>query len=191
MTSALKLPGNTLAPPLSPPQHSCSFRDLHAPSKYEPGGIGPGGRPARHSLLPRPDRSRLWITYHAVKGTWFIILIHIGATAAVFTGASGLDLLLLLALLYFRGVLVTVGLHRYFSHRSFKTSRALQFVLAFLCCADMQRGPLWWAAVHRHHHLHSDDPDDAHSPVQGGFWWGHSAWVFATLEAPDYGSVRS
>jgi len=146
--------------------------------------------PARRSLTPRPDRSRLWIAYHAVKGTWFIVLIHIGALAAVYTGASGRDLLLLLALLYVRGLLVTVGLHRYFSHRSFKTSRAFQFVLACLCCANMQRGPFWWAAIHRHHHRHSDDPDDAHSPVRGGFLWGHCAWVFTTLETPDYGSVR-
>ena len=88
-----------------------------------------------------------------------------------------------------RGLVTTVGYHRYFSHRSFKTSRALQFALACLCCTNLQRGPLWWAAVHRHHHRHSDCPDDAHSPVRGGFLWAYCGWMFATLEEPDL--VRS
>jgi stearoyl-CoA desaturase (delta-9 desaturase) len=154
------------------------------------GGLALAAAPTRYALTPRPDRSRLWIAYRAVKGTWFIVLIHVGALATVYTGASRLDLLLLLALLYVRGLLVTIGLHRFFSHRSFKTSRPLQFILAFLCCANMQRGPIWWAAIHRHHHRHSDDPDDAHSPVRGGFLWGHCAWVFVTLESPEHGTVR-
>ena len=46
---------------------------------------------------------------------------------------------------------VTAGYHRYFSHRSYKTSRVGQFVLAFLAQTSAQRGALWWAAIHRHH----------------------------------------
>jgi stearoyl-CoA desaturase (delta-9 desaturase) len=43
----------------------------------------------------------------------------------------------------------------------------------------VQRGPLWWAAHHRHHHAHSDRPGDPHSPAQHGFLWSHTGWFMA------------
>ncbi len=73
---------------------------------------------------------------------------------------------------------VTGGYHRYFAHRSYKTSRAFQLVLAVLGCTTMQNGPIWWASVHRTHHKYSDEPRDLHSPVQSGFWYAHVGWVF-------------
>jgi stearoyl-CoA desaturase (delta-9 desaturase) len=69
------------------------------------------------------------------------------------------------------------GSHRYFSHRAFSTSRVFQFLLAVLAAASAQRGPIWWAAHHREHHRHSDQPGDPHSPVQRGFWYAHMGWV--------------
>src|SRR6516225_1532619 len=84
-----------------------------------------------------------------------MILAHAGAVAALVIGGSWQEWLLLPALVYVRGLLVTAGYHRYFSHRSFKTSRFGQFLLAFLGCANLQQGPLWWSAYHRHHHKHS------------------------------------
>ncbi len=77
---------------------------------------------------------------------------------------------------------ITGGYHRYFSHRSFKTSRVFQFVLAWLGGMAAQKGALWWAAHHRHHHQHSDGPEDIHSVKQQGFYWAHVGWVLA----PDY-----
>ncbi len=74
---------------------------------------------------------------------------------------------------------VTAGYHRYFSHRSYRTSRAFQLVLAFLGGTAAQRGALWWAAHHRDHHRHSDRPEDVHSPLQRGFWWSHVGWVLS------------
>jgi stearoyl-CoA desaturase (delta-9 desaturase) len=76
---------------------------------------------------------------------------------------------------------LTAFYHRYFSHRAFKTSRWFQCVGAILGLAAIQRGPLWWAAHHRKHHRHSDDPEDLHSPYHGGFWWSHIGW-FLTKE---------
>ena len=72
---------------------------------------------------------------------------------------------------------ITAGYHRYFSHASFKTSRPFQFCLAFLGASAAQKGPLWWASHHRHHHAHSDNPEDVHSPVQRGFWYSHVGWI--------------
>jgi stearoyl-CoA desaturase (delta-9 desaturase) len=74
---------------------------------------------------------------------------------------------------------VTAGFHRYFSHRSYRTSRAFQLVLAFLGGTAAQRGALWWAAHHRDHHRHSDRPEDVHSPLQRGFWWSHVGWILS------------
>ncbi len=74
---------------------------------------------------------------------------------------------------------ITAGYHRYFSHRTFKTGRGFQFVLALLGSLSVQKGVLWWAANHRHHHRHSDDEHDVHSPSQRGFWWSHVNWILA------------
>ncbi len=75
---------------------------------------------------------------------------------------------------------ITAGFHRYFSHRTFKTSRCFQFVLAFMGLTAAQQGPLWWAAHHRNHHKYSDEPEDIHSPRQRGFIWSHMQWFLAS-----------
>ena len=72
---------------------------------------------------------------------------------------------------------ITGGYHRYFSHRTYKTSRTFQFVLAWLGCAATQKGPLWWSGTHRLHHRHSDQPGDPHTPTEG-FWHSHQGWIF-------------
>ena len=86
---------------------------------------------------------------------------------------------------------ITAGYHRYFSHRSYETSRAFRFVLAWLGASAMQNGPLWWASWHRRHHRFSDTPNDAHSPMQGGFWHAHMGWFLGGgAENPDLSNVR-
>jgi len=86
---------------------------------------------------------------------------------------------------------ITAGYHRYFSHRTYKTSRWFQFVLAVLGLAAAQQGPLWWAAHHRRHHKFSDTPDDIHSPRQRGFWFSHVGWIVGSrYKATDYDRIR-
>jgi stearoyl-CoA desaturase (delta-9 desaturase) len=86
---------------------------------------------------------------------------------------------------------ITAGFHRYFSHRTFKTSRAFQFVLALLGMTSAQQGPLWWSAHHRRHHKYSDQPEDIHSPRQRGFVWSHMQWILARRhKATDYERIR-
>jgi stearoyl-CoA desaturase (delta-9 desaturase) len=84
-----------------------------------------------------------------------------------------------LALLAVRMFFVTAGYHRYFSHRAFKTSRAFQFVIAFMAMSSSQKGVLWWAAHHRHHHRFSDQELDLHSPTLFGFFWSHIGWIIS------------
>jgi stearoyl-CoA desaturase (Delta-9 desaturase) len=86
---------------------------------------------------------------------------------------------------------VTAGYHRYFSHRSFKTSRWFQFVLALGAAATIQKGVLWWASHHRKHHKLSDQPGDVHSVVQSGFWYAHQGWITSTQnDETDLSRVR-
>lgn len=102
--------------------------------------------------------------------------VHVVCLAAFWTGVSWKTFALCLAVYALRMFGITAGYHRYFSHRAFKTSRAFQFVLAWAGCLAMQKGPLWWAGHHRHHHQHADDPHDVHSPSQRGLWWAHLGW---------------
>jgi stearoyl-CoA desaturase (delta-9 desaturase) len=84
-----------------------------------------------------------------------------------------------LVLYWLRIFAIGAGYHRYFSHRSYSTSRVFQFFLAFLAQTSAQKSVLWWAAKHRHHHLHSDTPHDVHSPRHKGFLYSHLGWIFA------------
>jgi stearoyl-CoA desaturase (delta-9 desaturase) len=74
---------------------------------------------------------------------------------------------------------ITAGFHRYFSHKSYRLSRVPQFLLALLGQTAAQKGVLWWASNHRHHHKYSDTPEDIHSPKQDGFWWSHIGWILS------------
>jgi stearoyl-CoA desaturase (delta-9 desaturase) len=102
-----------------------------------------------------------------------------GSCLAVFAvGVSTTALLVFLVSANGRGLLTLAGHHRYFSHRSFRTTRAFQLVLALAGATCLQGGPLGWAALHRHHHRHSDDAEDVISPVRRGFWWSQlHRWV--------------
>jgi stearoyl-CoA desaturase (Delta-9 desaturase) len=104
---------------------------------------------------------------------------HLICLAVFFTTFRWSYLVVCLALYYARMFFVTAGYHRYFSHRAFKTSRAFQFILAFLAMTSTQKGILWWAAHHRHHHKYSDTEEDLHSPTLFGFWWSHVGWILS------------
>lgn len=106
-------------------------------------------------------------------------LVHIAALGVFALGFSWKGVLLCIASYYLRMFGVTAGFHRYFSHRTFQLNRFWQFALAFLAMTSAQKGVLWWAAHHRHHHKYSDQPEDLHSPLQGGFWWSHMGWILA------------
>lgn len=102
--------------------------------------------------------------------------MHLMCFGVIWVGVSATALTVAIALYTLRMLAITGFYHRYFSHRTFRTSRWLQFLFAVLGALAVQRGPLWWAAHHRHHHAHADDESDSHSPLQHGFWWSHAGW---------------
>jgi stearoyl-CoA desaturase (Delta-9 desaturase) len=107
------------------------------------------------------------------------ILIHLSCVAAFWTGITWQAVAICIALYWLRMFGIGAGYHRYFSHRSYSTGRFLQFILAFLAQSSAQKSVLWWAAKHRHHHLHSDTQQDVHSPRHKGFVYSHLGWVFS------------
>jgi len=115
-----------------------------------------------------------------------LVGVHLALLAIPFVHFSWMSVLLIFVVTRISGLGVTAGLHRYFSHHSFKTSRWFQFLLGVAGCTAMQKGPLWWVAHHRLHHKHSDKEHDPHSPVRDGFLHGHIGWVFSQdLMDPD------
>ncbi len=110
-------------------------------------------------------------------GSLPFLVVHLVAIATPFLVPVSPALLGLAAATYaVRMFGITAGYHRYFAHRAYRTGRVFQFVLAWLGAMSSQKGPLWWAAHHRHHHRWSDTDRDLHSPVQGGFLWSHVGW---------------
>ena len=109
------------------------------------------------------------------------VLFHVAAIGgAIYVGVTWQYVLLAVAAYFVRMFAITAGLHRYFAHRAFKTSRWFQFLLALGATTAMQKGALWWASVHRHHHRHSDDELDIHSPRRRGFWYAHTGWILSS-----------
>ena len=113
---------------------------------------------------------------------WLVSLpflgVHVAAVAGVaLLGWSWKGFALAIALYYLRMFGVTGGYHRYFSHRTYRTSRWFQFVMALLATLSLQKGVLWWAAHHRTHHKFSDTKDDPHSFREEGFWHSHIGWI--------------
>jgi len=102
--------------------------------------------------------------------------MRLACVAVLWVGVSPIALIVALALYAVRMFAITGFYHRYFSHRTFRTSRVLQFVFALIGASSVQRGPLWWAAHHRNHHRHADTAADPHSPGVHGFWWSHAGW---------------
>jgi stearoyl-CoA desaturase (delta-9 desaturase) len=105
--------------------------------------------------------------------------LHVAAFTVIWVGWSPVALATAVLLYVIRMFAITGFYHRYFSHRTFRTSRGMQFVFAFIGASAAQRGPLWWAANHRVHHAHPDQPADVHSPIHHGLWWSHMGWFLA------------
>lgn len=116
------------------------------------------------------------------SGAVSFLVIHGLALGALWTGGTAFDWSVCVGLYFLRMFFVTGVYHRYFSHRTYKTSRLFQFLLACGAQTSLQKGVLWWGAHHRVHHRTSDTPADPHSMKLYGFWYSHIGWIIA----PEY-----
>lgn len=107
------------------------------------------------------------------------LLFHISCSGIIWVGWSPFAVIFGVVFYVLRMFGITGFYHRYFAHHAFYANRFFSFLFAFLGCSAMQRGPLWWAAIHRHHHIYADTKEDIHSPVIQGFFWSHIGWILA------------
>lgn len=105
------------------------------------------------------------------------ILLHAFLGILFWTGISKQELIVCVCLYLLQGFGITAGYHRYFAHKTYKTSRVMQFILAFIGGMAGQRGAISWASKHRHHHKYPDKPEDLHTPIRG-FLYSHCGWIF-------------
>ena len=124
-----------------------------------------------------------------------IILPMVGLLAGMILAWNSffgpLDLILLVGMYLICGYGITIGYHRYFSHKSFNAPRWVVFMLGFCGSMAMQGPMFWWVATHRAHHKYSDQEGDPHSPHADadhgffkGFWHAHMGWLLQSNTAP-------
>lgn len=128
-----------------------------------------------------------------VKFDWMrsvpFIAFHIAALGVLFVSFSWFAVAVMAFMYFIRMFAITGFYHRYFSHRTFETSRTVQFVMGVIGNSCVQRSPAWWASHHRHHHKYSDQEQDNHSPVQQGFLWSHLGWIFSFSNIPTRSDI--
>jgi stearoyl-CoA desaturase (delta-9 desaturase) len=109
---------------------------------------------------------------------------------------SPADLVIAAVMYLLTAVGITVGFHRLLTHRSFQTSKPIEYTFAILGSMAVQGPPLAWVADHRKHHAHTDEEGDPHSPhvghdgglrgVLAGLWHAHSGWLLSTQGRADW-----
>ncbi len=111
-----------------------------------------------------------WITAIAMTG------FHIGAVAALFYIDYGAMLAALI--LYYAGGMLGIGMsyHRLLTHRSYRTTKFIEYFLTICGTLALEGGPIFWVATHRIHHQKSDQEGDPHTPREGAFW-AHMGWI--------------
>ncbi len=116
--------------------------------------------------------------------TLFMVVIHLLAVVALLPRFwSGPAVVVLLVLYWLTACIgVTLGYHRLLAHRAFAVPRWLEALIATCGTLSCQHGPIDWVGLHRHHHLHSDDPADHHNSHLG-FWWSHVGWMLRDVPA--------
>jgi stearoyl-CoA desaturase (delta-9 desaturase) len=126
--------------------------------------------------LPFASRDRtftqpvVWVT------SLIFVALHAGAIAALFFFTTK-AFLIAMCLWWVAGSLgIGMGYHRLLTHRSFKTSKWVEYCLTICGTLALEGGPIFWVATHRKHHQSTDKEGDPHSPNDGAIW-SHIGWL--------------
>ena len=118
--------------------------------------------------------------------SWFIagfiifyhVLLLIGLPFYFYNYSPSLSLILIsVALFFLTGLSITVGYHRYYSHRTFKPNKFVEMALLFFGTLAIEGSVIRWSYNHRLHHRFTDSEEDPHS-IKKGFWYAHMIWLF-------------
>jgi stearoyl-CoA desaturase (delta-9 desaturase) len=125
---------------------------------------------SQHTISITPDRKLNWPT------ALVLVLLHIGAVAALFCFSWEVFLVALALHWVAVGFGISLGYHRLHTHQSYQCPRWMQYALAVCGALTLEGGPMFWVGTHRIHHANSDQPGDPHSPRHGVFW-AHMGWI--------------
>ena len=119
----------------------------------------------------------------------FLVTYHLFLIVAVplylsFTFPSLSVILITIILGFLTGMSITMGYHRYFSHRTYTTNKILEVFLLFFGTLAMEGSALKWSHDHRLHHKHTDTDLDPYG-VDKGFWHAHCLWLFKKPKPVD------
>jgi stearoyl-CoA desaturase (delta-9 desaturase) len=118
-----------------------------------------------------------------------IVSFHLGALAALFYFWWSALLAFLIVWILAQNVGIAMGYHRLLTHRGYSTPKWLEYSIATCGTLALQGGPIYWVAVHRIHHKHTDKPGDPHSP-RDGKWWSHMGWILNGSLRNETGALR-
>lgn len=134
-------------------------------------------------------------TFEKPPLAWHIIIymatIHLVALLAFLPSNFSWKAVAVTAFLYWLTACVgiTLGYHRFVSHRSFDAPKWVEYILVLCGALACQGGPISWVGLHRIHHKYSDHEGDPHDSNKG-FWWSHMGWMFiknpANQHVPKY-----
>jgi len=129
------------------------------------------GDTLRASELDLGSRDKIsWVTATA------LVIFHILAVVALFYTTWQVVVLALALHWVCIGWGIGMGYHRLHTHRSYTVPKPVEYFLAVCGALTLQGGPIFWTALHRIHHQHSDKPGDPHTPHDGK-WWSHILWT--------------
>ncbi len=151
----------------------------------------------RDSRFGEDGEERLTRGAQVGLGVFIIVpfLALLGAVPAAWGGwLSWRDVVIFTVFYMVSGMGITVGFHRYFTHKSFKPNRGLKIALAIAGSIAIQGPVIRWVADHRKHHKFSDRDGDPHSPwrygtdlksLTKGFVYAHMIWMFNPEQTPQ------
>ena len=156
------------------------------------GPASAGSQPASDTTgAPKPILDGLRPRGHSALVYMFTVVPSLALVAAVPLawgwGLGWVDVGLAIGFYLVSALGVTVGYHRYFTHRAFKATRPLRNALAIAGSLSGQGDVITWTADHRRHHAFADKEGDPHSPwlfgtgpvaLARGFWHAHFGWLF-------------
>ncbi len=130
-----------------------------------------------------------WQRFHVLLITLIPFIGFVIALILVIGGnpIEPLDLELFLGMWFVSGIGITVGFHRHFAHKGFKTNTPVKVIVTIMGCMAAQGPLIYWVSLHRRHHENSDQIGDPHSPhlekegrlkLFRGLWSAHIRWMF-------------
>lgn len=137
-----------------------------------------GGIAFGHALDVIDVKVYMWQRQVIFSRMFYFIGLHVMAIVAVFKleNVSYKTVMLHVVYAILSQIGVTAGMHRLWTHESYKANIWLQYVLLYFATCAQELSVIDWVKWHRAHHKHSDTSADPHN-VNDGFWFAHVGWL--------------